>query len=180
MIKKKGITKRIAAILASCVLAGNLFACDLLDEDFFEDEEEIEDEEETPDVSDNSGQNPDARMTSPYHLNVDLNSGDMEITRPESQEIPMANDGSWTIFVYVCGSNLESDGAAASDDIEEMRIATASDKVRFVVETGGCEYWQNDYANDGVLGKFLIEDNEVIPLEEIDDASMGDSATLAE
>lgn len=74
-------------------------------------------------------------------MTVNRSSGAMEIIRPASQEIPMADDGSWTIFVYICGSNLESDGGAATLDINEMCSATASDKVRFVIETGGAEQW---------------------------------------
>ena len=46
-----------------------------------------------------------------------------------------AEEDTWTIFVYMCGSDLESEYAAASYDIMEMKKAATSDKIRFVVMT---------------------------------------------
>ena len=58
-----------------------------------------------------------ASQITPMHMSVDKNTGLMEITRPYSPGIPMGDEGTWTIFVYICGSNLETKDASASDDI---------------------------------------------------------------
>ncbi|MHC1787424.1 MAG: hypothetical protein AB9880_10225 [Christensenellales bacterium] len=39
----------------------------------------------------------------------------------------------YVIFVYLCGTDLESEGGAASSDLKEMMDAGAGENVRFVV-----------------------------------------------
>ena len=55
----------------------------------------------------------------------------------------MGEDGTWTVFVYLCGTDLESDGGFATGDVQEMLNASTGSNVRFVVQTGGTYYWQN-------------------------------------
>ena len=169
-------TKRVwASVLAACMALTCFAACDL--------DEEYEDyaEEEIEETSDNVNTVSDKSKTvSPMQITVDQNTGNAEITRPESAEIPMADDGSWTIFVYLCGADLESEYGSASGDMQEMCYADASDKVRFVVETGGANRWQNDFASSDTLGRYLIQNNDIIAIDEVSGASMGDAATLAD
>lgn len=49
-----------------------------------------------------------------------------------------------TLLVYMCGTDLESNYAMATRDLQEMLAATLSDKVKIVLFTGGCTRWQND------------------------------------
>lgn len=162
------IKKIIASALVLCMAMTSFVACS--------EEEGGESESST-----SSGQvTRGANTATPLHITVDRDSGRTEINRPQSAEQPMADDGSWTIFVYICGSDLESDNSAATGDLQEMCAATASDKVRFVVQTGGAKAWQNEYATAGKIGRFIIQDNQVVALGDSEDASMGDSGTLAE
>ena len=66
-----------------------------------------------------------------------------------------ADNEGWTIFVYICGSNLESEDGFASENMQEMIEASAGSGVRFVVETGGASAWQNDASPDE-LDRFEI------------------------
>lgn len=86
------------------------------------------------------------------------------------------NDG-WTIFVYICGSNLESEDGYASVNMQEMIDATANSSVRFIVETGGASAWQND-ASPNELDRFEIAGGTSTIVERQPQASMGDSQTL--
>ena len=86
------------------------------------------------------------------------------------------NDG-WTIFVYICGSNLESEDGYASVNIQEMIDATANSSVRFIVETGGASAWQND-ASPNELDRFEIAGGTSTIVDRQPQASMGDSQTL--
>ena len=102
-----------------CLLTGMLSGCGFIEwlledeEDFYEGEQETEDSGST--VS------PSERGTV-----ISQENGKLVIDRrSRDQEIPMGEDG-WTIFVYICGSDLESDGGAASDDIEEALAAYPS------------------------------------------------------
>ena len=73
-------------------------------------------------------------------MSVDKETGELTVQRPSRDaEVPMGEAGTWTIFVYLCGSDLESGDGMGTDDINEMMSATGSDNVRFVVETGGAE-----------------------------------------
>ena len=168
------LKKLFASLLIMSMAVTSVTSCDLL-------EDEDDDGSVTQAVTEESqeGGTRSAPAT-PLQLTVDKNTGNMEITRPVSQETPMADDGSWTIFVYICGADLESGDGAATGDIEEMCAASASDDVRFVVQTGGASDWQNDYANNGNIGRFIIQDNQVQELDQLDDADMGDTATLTD
>ena len=50
-----------------------------------------------------------------------------------------------TVLVYMNGSNLESEGGAATADIMEMVQAGTSDKVNVLIETGGTKTWADTY-----------------------------------
>lgn len=38
---------------------------------------------------------------------ISVKNGILEVTRTEKSNEPMGEDGTWTILMYVCGSNLE-------------------------------------------------------------------------
>ena len=48
-----------------------------------------------------------------------------------------------TIMVYMCGTDLESKGGMATNDLMEMANATLSGNVNVIVYTGGCKKWKN-------------------------------------
>ena len=48
-----------------------------------------------------------------------------------------------TVMVYMCGTDLESKGGMATNDLMEMAGATLSDNVNVIVYTGGCKKWKN-------------------------------------
>ena len=54
------------------------------------------------------------------------------------------------IYIYLCGTDLESKSAMATRDLQEMLAAKLSDNVRIVIFTGGCRSWQNDTISSSV------------------------------
>lgn len=94
-------------------------------------------------------------------------------------ETPMGDAGTWTVFVYMCGSDLESDGGMASADIEEMEKSSAGGNVKFVVQTGGAYYWENDVDEDQCQ-RYLIHDGRKDLVFAGDDVNMGEGATLTD
>ena len=54
------------------------------------------------------------------------------------------------IYIYLCGTDLESKSAMATRDLQEMLAAKLSDKVNIVIMTGGCKNWQNDVMSSSV------------------------------
>jgi len=114
-------------------------------------------------------------------LTVERETGEMTITRPEGEETPMGEEGTWTVFVYLCGTDLESDGwGMASGDLEEMREAAGSSRVRFVVETGGARSWEDWDVSSRTNQRFLIENGEMTLVDEVSRSGMGRPSTLAD
>ena len=115
-------------------------------------------------------------------IKVDEDTGKMSIKRPQIKDpVPMGDPDTWTIFVYLCGSDLESRwffGGMASGDIKEMCAASASDKVRFVIEPGGADGWHNKKIDSETLGRFVIENGKMKSVGEVKQASMGRTKTL--
>lgn len=107
--------------------------------------------------------------------------GELEIqrlTRTETKK--MGDSETWTIFVYMCGSDLESDGGLATMDLQEMIDGSPSDKTRFVVQTGGANAWDNDLVDDAMTQRFVIENHNITEIEAVAGANMGSAKTLAE
>lgn len=112
---------------------------------------------------------------------VDKFDGKLEITRNFKSELtPMGESGTWTIFVYMCGSDLESGNSMASMDIEEMLVASGSDKVRFVVETGGADEWYTEKINASEKQRFVIQNGEISCVYSDSAADMGEGETLSD
>ncbi|MCR4566717.1 MAG: Clostripain family protein [Pseudobutyrivibrio sp.] len=86
----------------------------------------------------------------------------------------------WTIFVYLCGSNLESKSGSASKDIEEMQAAVGSEDVRFVVQTGGSLKWSNSMIDSNQNQRFVVKSGVIEKVDEQPYQDMGKSDTFAD
>lgn len=85
-----------------------------------------------------------------------------------------------SIFVYMCGTDLESGAAMASRDLQEMLNANMSDKINLIIYTGGCSKWQNNVMANGINQIYQISSTGLSRLN--DNAgkySMTDYSTLA-
>lgn len=89
-----------------------------------------------------------------------------------------AGDGTWTILVYLCGTDLESYQGSGTLDLQEMIGAQTDEKVKFVVQTGGCSQWQNDVVAADKIQRYEITNQEMIELSSKKQANMGKSKTL--
>ena len=70
-----------------------------------------------------------------------LNSSVINTVRPKYTTIKGDNKDVVTIMVYMCGSDLESNGAMGSYDIQEMAAAAISSNVNLILYTGGSTKW---------------------------------------
>ena len=94
--------------------------------------------------------------------------------KDEPVEMKEVNLDDWTIGLYVCGANLESENANASSDIVEILEADVpkdfSENVNIIIQTGGCAEWQFKDTYSEVLSEKGYSESEIdkiIP-EEID------------
>lgn len=137
-----------------------------------------------------SGTPPAAASYKTMKLGAD---GVLEISRPKIENnigsTPVGEAGTWTIFVYMSGSNLESATYGGTADMNEMCEATIAnsadsensenrENIRFVVQTGGAERWYNDAVSAETLQRHVISNGKRETVAELPLASMGEAATL--
>ena len=96
-----------------------------------------------------------------------------------------AQDGYCTVLVYMDGSDLESIYGAAADDLKEMETAVAKadpsgEKLRIVVEAGGCDNWQYEAMQPYQYGRFQITGQGVSDVTDMSPRDMGRDDTLAD
>ncbi len=114
-------------------------------------------------------------------MNVDQTSGDFNVDRFVPDVKPeIGDEDTWTILVYLCGSDLESEGAGATVDFSEMLDLKETDSVRFVVETGGAKQWQNEAVKNDKLMRFVSVPGDMTIEEELPLAGMGESQTFSD
>ncbi len=89
-------------------------------------------------------------------------------------------EGSWSVYWYLCGSDLETYGGAATIDLLEMLEVQLPEGVTVVIQTGGAQTWQNDSVDADVLQRWVYNSEGFQLVDEQPSANMGDSATLEE
>ena len=104
---------------------------------------------------------------------------DINRTIPAGKRPKGIEKDTWTVFVYLCGSDLETDGGAATKDLAEMVGAQGSEQVSFVVETGGAKTWQGDVKSNR-LQRFLVQDGSIMEVGHAKASDMGDPQTLTD
>ena len=101
--------------------------------------------------------------------------GDEPLDAPDG-----AADGSWAVYWYLCGSDLESEGGFATDDLGELLEVELPENVTVVIETGGAAEWWNETVDASVLQRYVYSSDGLALVDEQPSASMGDSETLAD
>ena len=89
-------------------------------------------------------------------------------------------DQTWAIYWYLCGTDLESDGGAATEDLGEMMDAELPENVKVVIQTGGASCWENDVIDPDYTERYLYASDGLTLLEQQPISNMGDPETLAD
>ena len=90
-----------------------------------------------------------------------------------------ARQDSWAIYLYLCGTDLETQAGSATADLMEIVNQSLPEGVTVVIETGGAKRWQNRMVNANYLERYACVGSKVYRLSQERPASMGDAATLA-
>ncbi len=176
------LKKILASILVMSLTLGliSISGCSSTDsDDNYNDDQNYDNSEEYDDTDDVSDSEEDNRVYLNGATQLSLNSGEFTVNRrSRADEGPMGDSG-WTILVYMCGTDLESEYAAATSDISEAISAQYSDDVRIVYQTGGTNEWQCGFSSESIQ-RYVNIDGDVELVDEVDNANMGDSQTLAD
>ncbi|MBQ3725594.1 MAG: clostripain [Selenomonadaceae bacterium] len=89
-------------------------------------------------------------------------------------------EDTWVIYWYVCGTDLETEGGAASADIQELLEVPLPPNVKVVAQTGGTNQWQNNVVSSSDVERFVFSSNGLERVATLPDADMGDVNTLAD
>ncbi|MBE5934840.1 MAG: hypothetical protein E7262_03520 [Lachnospiraceae bacterium] len=117
-------------------------------------------------------------------INIDTN-GVLEISRNQREnEQPMGEKDTWSLFIYMTGSNLEADYECASLDLDEMLRANFTEEniknLNVIIQTGGCKDWHSNRITSNQIGRYTIDPNSNLLkcIERLPNASMGSPNTL--
>ena len=86
----------------------------------------------------------------------------------------------WAIYLYLCGTDLETKSGAASQDLMEIVHQKIPDGVTVVIETGGAKQWHNNVVNADYLERYVLQGDKLARVWRGDAKSMGSAQTLAE
>ena len=97
----------------------------------------------------------------------------------ENNTLPsQSSEGSWAVYWYLCGSDLETNGGFASADLQEMLSVSLPENVSVVIQTGGSRAWQNELMDPSKLQRWLYNKDGLTLVDEQELASMGEAETL--
>jgi hypothetical protein len=89
-------------------------------------------------------------------------------------------DLEWAVYWYLCGSDLESGGGAASIDLDEMLSVELPDNAAVIIQTGGAAAWNNEDIDPSVIGRYVYDSDGFALVEKAPNANMGTSEALAD
>ena len=91
----------------------------------------------------------------------------------------------WTILLYVCGADLESDstqGGAATEDLQEIAsVSGQPDDVNIVVQAGGASSWKSTYSsviNASKRNRFHLKNKTYVKDSQDNKVNMGLASSL--
>ncbi len=120
----------------------------------------------------------DPQQPSDKASDTDKDITDTDKAAADTDQVAADTDTEWVVYWYLCGSDLESNHAAATNDLAEMMDVKLPENVKVVIQTGGSSVWQNDIINADTLGRYVYDHNGFQLIEELPSASMGDTQTL--
>ena len=109
-----------------------------------------------------------------------LNSRVSADARGRYTQIKGDGTDTFTIMVYMCGTDLESRSGMATNDLMEMTKATIGSNVNLIVYTGGCRAWKNNVISSRTNEIYQIQDGGLKRLGTAGAKPMTDPATLTE
>jgi len=91
-----------------------------------------------------------------------------------------SSNAEFTIMVYMCGTDLESQYGMATSDLQEMIAAKFGDNVNLIVETGGTKAWKNSTVSSKNNQIYQVVPGGLKLLENLGKESMVDPDTLSD
>lgn len=103
----------------------------------------------------------------------------------EPAEITPEESAAWTVMIYLCGTDLESEGGMATENLKMIANTVPDEAVNVLIQTGGTKSWQAedavgiDIAEDR-LQRWTWDENGFTLVDEEELASMAKYTTLSD
>ncbi len=100
-------------------------------------------------------------------------------------EITPEEPAAWTVMIYLCGTDLESEGGMATENLKMIADTVPNEAVNLLIQTGGTKSWQAedavgiDIAEDR-LQRWTWDENGFTLMDEKELASMAKHTTLSD
>ena len=91
-----------------------------------------------------------------------------------------AQEESWTVLLYLCGADLESEDGEASGNLEELLSVSVPSNIHCVVQTGGAAQWAIEEIDADSLQRWELTAEGLQLADTRLLASMGEAQTLGE
>lgn len=98
-------------------------------------------------------------------------------TKPEDN-MPKLSEGR-TLFIYMCGSNLETKQGLAGKNIDEI-LSADTGNLNIVIQTGGAKTWRSHDISESASQRYEVKNGELQLLDTLTQLNMGDAETLTE
>lgn len=112
----------------------------------------------------------------------DMPSNEVAEIPSKTQTMTLGNPSgdTWTVLVYLCGTDLETQYGCASANIAEMVEATQSDNVNVILQTGGTKQWAIDAISSDEVQRWRVIPDDIELVDSTPLTNMGDKNTLGE
>lgn len=100
-----------------------------------------------------------------------------ENTEPKE---PTIIEGSKTLLIYMCGSNLETKQGLASKNIDELLSAEISANTNIVIQTGGAKTWRKHGISADRSQRYVVKNGKLELLSSEENQNMGEAKTLTD
>lgn len=87
---------------------------------------------------------------------------------------------SFTLMVYMCGSDLESKRAYATNSINQILDSKAGNNLQIVIETGGAKSWKNATVKNDALYRYEVNNKELKLIGEAGNNPITDANQLSD
>ena len=105
------------------------------------------------------------------------NSG--ESSAEEGDTLPITGiEKDYTVMIYLCGADLESQSGYASSNIAEILTVNLPSNVNVIIETGGASKWKKYNISSTKLSRYHVENKGLKLDTTLTYASMGASSTF--
>lgn len=98
--------------------------------------------------------------------------------RIEPKVTPPPAEETWAVYMYICGSDLESKYGSATDNLGSLKFKQMPENLKMVVETGGTHMWQNELMDPNYIQRWDVSPDGFTDVGDLPLSNMSEESTL--